>query len=253
MTTHAPEDLVASHRPESVRQRLLRKPDSSHVSDAVLGAIDGCVTTFAVVAGAYGAGFPALVALVLGFANLLADGFSMAVSNYESVKAQREYGESIRRTEEQHIDHIPDGEREEVRQIFAGKGFEGDVLEQIVDTITRDRTLWIDTMLLEEYGLQTTWPNPWKAGFTTFAAFMAVGVIPLLPMLLPGLAPERQFLLSALLACLMFFCIGMLKSLVFSRPVLVAGLQTLLTGGTAAALAYGAGVVLRNAFGIAVL
>ena len=86
-----PETLTSSHHPERVRQRLLAKPGNSYVSDAVLGAVDGCVTTFAVVAGAYGAGFPSMVALVLGFANLLADGFSMAVSNYESVRAQREY------------------------------------------------------------------------------------------------------------------------------------------------------------------
>lgn len=247
------ESLDSNHHPDRVRQRLLNKSGNSHVSDAVLGAIDGCVTTFAVVAGAYGAGFPAYVALVLGFANLLADGFSMAVSNYESVKAQREYVDSIRRVEEHHIDSIPEGEREEVRQIFAGKGFEGALLEDIVQTITQDRALWIDTMLQEEYGLQTTFPNPWRAGLTTFSAFMVVGVIPLLPLLVPGLTPELQFLVSSLLACVMFFTVGMLKSLVFSRPVVVAGLQTLLTGSAAAGLAYGAGLVLRSVFGIAAL
>lgn len=80
-------------------------------------------------------------------------------------------------------------------------------------------------------GLQTTFLNPWKAGGTTFVAFLAVGVIPLLPMLVPGLDPARQFLISSGLACVMFFAIGMLKSLVFARPVLKAGLQTLVTGG----------------------
>jgi len=135
------ESLSASHHPEQVRRRLLQKSGSSPVADAVLGAIDGCVTTFAVVAGAYGAGFPATVALVLGFANLLADGFSMAVSNYESVKAQQDYIDSMRRTEERHIDHIPEGEHEEVRQIYAAKGFEGQVLEEIVQRITSDRDL----------------------------------------------------------------------------------------------------------------
>jgi VIT1/CCC1 family predicted Fe2+/Mn2+ transporter len=253
MTRSVSETLVSNHLPERVRQRLQRKPGGSHVSDAVLGAIDGCVTTFAVVAGAYGAGFPAMVALVLGFANLLADGFSMAVSNYESVRAQQEYVESIRRTEEHHIEQIPDGEREEIRQIFAGKGFHGALLEEIVETITRNRALWVDTMLQEEYGLQTTFLNPWKAGGTTFVAFLAVGAIPLLPMLVPGLDPARQFLISSGLACVMFFAIGMLKSLIFARPVLKAGLQTLATGGAAAGLAFAAGTVLRSVFGIEAL
>jgi VIT1/CCC1 family predicted Fe2+/Mn2+ transporter len=253
MNSATPESLASNHHPERVRQRLRSKTGGSNVSDAVLGAIDGCVTTFAVVAGAYGAGFPAVVALVRGFANLLADGFSMAVSTYESVKAQREYVESIRRTEEQHIDQIPEGEREEVRQIFAGKGFEGELLEQIVATITCNRALWVDTMLLEEYGLQTTFPSPWRAGGTTFVAFLAVGVIPLLPMLVPALSPDQQFRVSAGLAGAMFFAVGMLKSLVFSGPVLKAGLQTLCTGGAAAGLAFAAGWVLRSVFGIEAL
>jgi VIT1/CCC1 family predicted Fe2+/Mn2+ transporter len=253
MNTKERDSLAASHHPEQVRRRLLQKSGNSPVSDAVLGAIDGCVTTFAVVAGAYGAGFPATVALVLGFANLLADGFSMAVSNYESVRAQQEYIDSVRRTEERHIDHIPAGEQEEVRQIYAAKGFEGQLLEDIVQRITSDRDLWLATMLMEEHGLQSAPANPWRAGITTFAAFIAVGMIPLVPLMLPALAPAQQFLASALLAALMFLAVGMLKSLVLNKPVLRAGVQTLLTGGTAAALAYGAGAVLQNLFGVSAL
>src|SRR3712207_1854807 len=74
------EILEAEHRPEAVRQRLSVRRGPGYLGDAVLGGIDGCVTTFAVVAGAVGADFSGLVVVVLGFANLLADGFSMAVS-----------------------------------------------------------------------------------------------------------------------------------------------------------------------------
>ena len=76
------------------------------------------MTTFAVVSGTVGAGFPSSVAVVLGIANLLADGFSMAISSYESIKAQQEYIESVRLSEAKHIEAVPDGEREEIRQIF---------------------------------------------------------------------------------------------------------------------------------------
>ncbi len=244
------QSLLHSHHPEQVRHRLRNKPGSSSVGDAVLGAIDGCVTTFAVVAGAYGAGFPSLVALVLGFANLLADGFSMAVSNYESVRAQQEHIDSVRLTEAMHIDTVPEGEREEVRQIFAAKGFEGALLDDIVRTITRDREVWIETMLTEEYGLQSVPANPWRAAFTTLLAFIAVGMIPLLPLLVPALTASQQFLFSSVLAAVMFLAVGMLKSVVLGRPVLRSGLQTLATGGAAAALAYGAGALLRSVFGI---
>ena len=141
------ETLHRQHQPAAIEQRLSRPLQPRYVADAVLGAIDGCVTTFAVVAGAVGAGFSASVALIMGFANLLADGFSMAVSNYEAVKALHEFRETARATEEEHIARVPDGEREEIRQIFARMGFSGETLDRIVATICQDRQLWVETML----------------------------------------------------------------------------------------------------------
>ncbi len=88
------EDLTRAHDPDVIRKRLQQAPKSQNISDAVLGGIDGCVTTFAVVSAAVGAGFPPSVALILGFANLIADGFSMAVSTYESNKAKQEYAKA---------------------------------------------------------------------------------------------------------------------------------------------------------------
>src|SRR5690606_21824808 len=114
-------------------------------------------------AGAVGAGFPSVVSLVLGLANLVADAFSMAVSNYEAVKAQRDYADSIRREEREHIRQIPEGEREELRQIFARKGFSGDTLETIVATLSRDEGIWIDTMLAEEHGIHAQRSDPLRA------------------------------------------------------------------------------------------
>lgn len=61
-----------------------------YLPEFVYGATDGSVTTFAVVAGSLGASLGSNIVLILGFANLLADGFSMAVSNYLSVNSQRE-------------------------------------------------------------------------------------------------------------------------------------------------------------------
>ena len=243
-------ELIREHHPEAITTRLARSGKPSIISDLVLGGIDGCVTTFAVVSGAVGAGFSSTVALVLGFANLIADGFSMAVSNYESIQAQREFTESVRLTEQEHIDKVPAGEREEIRQIFQKKGFTGETLEKIVDTISRDRHLWIDTMLTEEYGLQKIGPSPFISAIATFAAFLLVGAIPLIPFFFPILENQWQFFLSTVLAGIMFFLIGMMKSLIFMKPVFRSGLNTLLAGGAAAGLAFLTGYLLREIFGI---
>lgn len=234
-----------------IRERLSMGPKRQNISDAVLGGIDGCITTFAVVSGSVGAGFPSSVAVILGFANLFADGFSMAVSNYESCKTEQDHFESIKQLEEKHIDEIPEGEREEIRQIFEAKGFDGEFLEKIVDTITADKQIWLEIMLMEEHGLGKTTQNPTVSAGVTFLAFVAVGAIPLLPYTTSSLEMGQQFLISSFLAATVFILIGMLKSLAFGQPVLRSGIRTLLTGGAAAALAYFTAYFLREIFNIA--
>jgi VIT1/CCC1 family predicted Fe2+/Mn2+ transporter len=242
--------LLLEHEPNAVAERLRRGRRPQIVSDAVLGAIDGCITTFAIVTGAVGAGFPPHVSLILGTANLLADGLSMAVSNYESIKAHNDFVAAVRREEERHIAEVPEGEREEIRQIFARKGFADASLEHIVATITADRRLWIETMLAEEHGLSGEHPSPAKSGAVTFTAFVLVGMIPLLPLLITRLGMPLQLYASIALAGIVFFAIGSLKGVFLGRPALRAGVTTLLTGGSAAALAYLVGDLLRDALGV---
>jgi len=245
------EATPADHSPARIRARLAAARSHDYLADAILGGIDGCVTTFAVVAGATGGSLSPLVIIILGFANLLADGFSMAVSNYHATRSQRELVEHTRHTEKRHIDTVPEGEREEVRQIFAQKGFEGETLERIVDTITANRELWVDTMLTEEHGLQLEGPDPLRAGATTFVAFFAVGLVPLLPYLVPALPGELLFSSSAALTAAAFFAIGWAKGQRLQQPRLRAAWETLWTGGVASILAFAAGWGLRSLFGAA--
>jgi VIT1/CCC1 family predicted Fe2+/Mn2+ transporter len=244
-------ELVAEHQPAAIRRRLATEQEPSYLAAAVLGAIDGCVTTFAVVAGATGGGFAPVVVIVLGFANLIADGFSMAASNYLSIKSQREQVETARLREELHITRIPEGEREEIRQIFAQKGFSDVVLQRIVDTITGNHRLWVETMLTEELQLPARSPDPLRSGLATFLAFVLVGLVPLAPFLLPGLPPAQAFAGSAVATALAFFAVGVAKGLALRRPPLRSGLETLLLGGAAAGLAYIVGYWLRVSIGVA--
>lgn len=241
---------LQEHSPEAIKKRLKRTNKPQNISDAILGSIDGCVTTFAIVSGAVGAGFSSSVAIVLGCANLFADGFSMAVSNYESIKTQKEFANEIRQTEEEHIDMYPKGEVEEIRQIFQKKGFKEETLDKIISTISNDKDLWIETMLTEEHGLQKITLSPLKSAITTFAAFVVAGMMPLIPFFIPGLEMQQQFIISAIFACTMFFIIGIFRSVIFSQPMLTSGLHTLLTGGAAASLAYITGYILRESFGV---
>ncbi|MDZ7643069.1 MAG: VIT1/CCC1 transporter family protein [Woeseiaceae bacterium] len=188
--------LHAAHAPHAVERRLAAPPSNSYLADAVLGAIDGCVTTMAIVAAVVGANLATGVALVLGIANLLADGFSMAVSNYQSARTRRHQVDEARRMEHHHIERVPEGEAEEIRQIYAGKGFSGELLERIVETITADRDRWVDTMLVEEHGMQLHGPEPWKSAGSTFAAFVVVGLVPLLPLAIDTLSGNRMFAAS---------------------------------------------------------
>lgn len=242
------KQLQRDHRPENIARRLQKSPQPRRLGDLVLGAIDGCVTTFAIVCGAYGAGFSPLVVVVMGFANLLADGFSMAVSNYEAVNSEQHYQEAARLTEEQHIALVPEGEREEVRQIFAAKGFSGESLEIIVNTVTSDHKLWVETMLQEEYGLAPVAPNPLASAWWTFCAFVTVGLVPLVPFLLPSIAQSTQFFASTVFAGISFFAIGVVKGWVNRHSLWIAGFKTFVLGSGAASLAFLTGILLRNLF-----
>src|SRR4051812_41805137 len=174
--------LHEEHTPQAIAARIAAARQHSYLGDFILGAIDGTVTTFAIVAGVAGAGMPRGAAIVLGLANVLADGFSMAVSNYSKSHADRQVVDRIRLEEEMHIQEIPEGEREEIRQIFSRKGFEGPLLDEIVEVITRDRKQWVDTMLTEEWGLQLESPSPIRSAVSTFAAFVLAGMVPLVPL-----------------------------------------------------------------------
>lgn len=248
-STPVRDDLAATHTPERIRRRLAAPTTYSYLRDFVYGAIDGTVTTFAVVSGVAGAGLSSGVIIVLGMANLVGDGFSMAASNYLGTKTEEELRKKARRIEEQEIKHYPEGEKEEIRQIFASKGFEGDHLEQAVEVITADRKRWVDTMLVEELGLSLDGPSAFRAAMTTLVAFVVVGVIPLLAFIYNhfvanGLA--NPYLASTLLTAIAFFLVGAAKAWFVDEPWYRAGTETLLIGGGAAALAYGVGLLLAN-------
>jgi VIT1/CCC1 family predicted Fe2+/Mn2+ transporter len=182
-------------------------------------------------------------------ANLVGDGFSMAASNYLGTKTEEELRKKARRTEEHHIAHYPEGEREEIRQIFASKGFEAEQLEQVVDVITSDRNRWVDTMMVEELGLPLKGPSAMRAAMTTLVAFVLVGLIPLVAFIYNYLSTTglaNPYIASTALTGVAFFLIGAAKSWFVGESWYRAGTETFVIGGGAAGLAYAAGLLLGS-------
>lgn len=241
-------DHEAEHTVEAIRERLASLSTQSHLKDFIFGAIDGLVTTFAVVSSVAGAGLATGIIIVMGLANLLADGFSMAAGNFTGTRAENQSARRHRREEEEEVENHPELEREEVRQIFAAKGFEGDLLEQVVATITADQKRWVDTMIQEEHGFPLNPPSGLRAAVVTFVAFVTIGAIPLLSFfinLFGGDLPH-PFVFSCGLTALAFFGIGSLKGRFVDQHWFLGGMETLGIGTAAALLAYGVGFWLKH-------
>ena len=137
--------LEHEHTHEAIHQRLKQGARASYLRDWVYGGIDGAVTTFAVIAGVAGASLSARIVVVLGLANLVADGFSMAASNYSGTKTELDDAERLRTVERRHIRMAPEGEREEIRQILRNKGLSGEGFEAAVEAITSNEKIWVET------------------------------------------------------------------------------------------------------------
>jgi len=234
------QTLEHIHTREAIQERLAQDTQGNYLRDWIYGGIDGTITTFAIVAGVVGADMPGSVVLVLGMANLIADGFAMGAGNYSGTKAELDDYHRLLAIERKHIALEPTGEREEIRQIFTGKGFEGSELERIVDVITSDEERWAKTMAVEEYGLSPAVKSPLKAALSTSAAFVLSGLVPLISYLI-------GYSLAASVAAtgLVFFGIGAAKSRWSLAGWFRSGVETLLIGMSAAGLSFAIGYALR--------
>ena len=121
------------------------------------------------------------VVLILGFANLLADGFSMSIGNYLATKTRHEYIDKERKREKWEIENMVEEEKQEIRDIYARKGFKDALLEDVVGVITKKQNVWVDTMMREELGLIESKGRALDNALNTFIGFNVMGLIPLIP------------------------------------------------------------------------
>lgn len=220
-----------------------------YLPEAVYGSIDGIVTTFAVVAGAAGANLSIQVVLILGLANLIADGLSMSIGSYLSKKSERENYNKHLQIESWEIDHLPEVERKEVEDIYRHKGFEGAELEMVVNRITSNRQVWLETMMVDELGLINESKSPFKCGLSTLVSFVVAGSVPLIAYLITLLnsGHANPFFVSAMFTGVSFILIGLTKNLVTRAGWFRSVMETLTLGSVAAVAAYFVGNILEKA------
>ena len=227
-----------------------RKLSGSFLRDVVYAAHDGIITTFAVVAGVVGAELSVGIVIVLGIANLVADGISMGVGNFLGLRSEQIFITNKRKGEEREIKTAPESERNEIREIYREKGFEGKLLEDIVKKITEDEDRWVHVMLHEELGLSHPEEiRPLRNGVFTFISFMLAGSIPLFAYLIPDLGNAR-FGISILLTLFALFSLGALRTAVMRGNILINALEVLFMGSLAGGAAYFIGFALRSLVGI---
>ncbi len=168
------------------------------------------------VSGAVGAGLENSVIIILGFANLLADGFAMSVGAYLSAKTVKDNYNKHKNIEYWEVENLPEKERDEVVEIYKEKGFDGELLEQVVDVITSDKDRWVDVMMKEELQMSEETKSPFKIGFVTYISFISIGLIPLVIYVWNffwGFNGDL-FIWTSLLTSLAFVFIGFLKTYV---------------------------------------
>lgn len=220
----------------------------SYLSEFVYGGIDGSVTTFAVVSGAYGAELSSSIVIILGFANLLADGFAMSVGAYLSKKTKLDNFKKHSDVEFSELVRDPKEKWKQVFRIFKEQEHEEEHAKILTDHITREDKRWVEFIMKEELGMIPELKSPFIVGGVTYFSFILVGLIPLLIYVVDHIRPipGNLFLIASILTGLGFVFIGWLKAYVNNSRYLKGIAETVILGAIAAIVAYFIGDFLES-------
>lgn len=238
------------HSPDEIGKEPWHKTEQGkYIGQAVYGASDGIVTTFAAISGVAGANLNPKIAIIVGLANLFADGISMAIGDYLSEKSEREYVLAEKEREMWEVERMPEAEKLEVMEIYKKKGLSGEKLNNLVDAITSDKEIWVQTMLHEELGLFEDDTNPLKSAIVTFLSFAIAGFMPLIAYVFASqwaFLLQNQFLISCIITGITLFFVGALRQIVTGVKWYMGGFEMLFVGGLSATVAYLLGWMLEK-------
>ena len=240
---------METQRPFSLKEEKVPAYTDTHnrassLSDIILGGQDGLVNVLGVILGVAAATQDPRIVLVAGLAAAFAESVSMGAVAYTSTLADADFYESERAREYRHIEHSPHLEREEIQDIYREKGFKGDLLERIVNTITASPDIWVAVMMAEEHRLtpvdrRTAARAAWVVGVSAIIG----SLIPLAPFALLPVATSMW--VSVLVTALVLFVGGVLKArLTVGRPTR-SGLEMAVIGTLSAMVGYGVGILFK--------
>lgn len=234
-------------------KRLLLPREEPHkrggdlLKAVVFGGLDGILTSFAIIAGATGGDLSVKIVLILGFSNIFADALSMGVGEYLSSVAHNDWVLAERKRETWEVDNYPDGEIEEMVDIYVERGMSLEDARKVIGLMSKYKDFFIDVMMVEELGLQVPEDGhrfeSLKEGIVMFCAFSLFGSMPLLgyviiPIFLPHLPNETMFSCSCFITGFFLFLLGSIKCSFSTTHWALAGMETLFLGGTCGALAH---------------
>ena len=223
--------------------------EGRYIKSFVYGGLDGLITTFAIVVGVAGASLSVGVIMILGLANLIADGISMAVGDFLSSKAESEYKQTERKREAWEVDNHPEGEKLELIELYQEKGISQKDAKTIVNVISKYREAWLDIMMLQELKIVDDEKSATKNALVTFFSFLLFGSIPVLIYVFSKYLPfiaDNTFLSAAIFTSITLFFLGSLKVRMTGKNWFMSGLEMLFVGGLAAGAAFMIGYLLSG-------
>lgn len=208
------------------------------VRDVVIGMADGLTVPFALAAGLSGATTSNHVIVTAGLAEIAAGSIAMGLGGYLAARGDREHFLSERARELRETEIVPETEKQEIVEIFAGYGIDAATAMPVVEQLSQHRDRWVDFMMKFELGLEEPDPqNAWKSATTIAVSYIVGGALPLSPYVLAANA-HRALLISCAVTAVALFLFGLGKGVATGAGKLKTAVQTTLIGGLAAAAAF---------------
>jgi len=232
--------------PEDHHYHTRRDPhrQASSLSDIILGGQDGLVNVLGVILGVAAATQDVRIVQAAGMAAAFAESVAMGAVAYTSSIADHEFYESEKEREHRHIARVPHLEKQEVRDIYRAKGFDGELLDRIVATITADKDVWVNVMLAEEHRLAPkTRRQAANSALTVGLSAIIGSLIPLAPFFALPIVPGIWTSLAISAAAL--FTFGAYKAKRTIGHAGRSGLELLVIGMISALVGYGIGLLFK--------